>query len=133
MSVVVLPELEVAKNSEELNQVINGTDDDKIVIVGFIKATKLLIYPITSNLHCYAIHLNWFKRMSTLVSHNPTQTRPDHEQPKENKFIFLVMEISMIDDDIKKEYDVTTNSNPTFILMKNKKQLLKLDPYSICI
>ena len=133
MSVVVLPELEVAKNSEELNQVINGADDDKIVIVGFIKATKLLIYPITSNLHCYAIHLNWFKRMSSLVSHNPTQTRSDHEQPKENKFIFLVMEISMIDDDIMKEYDVTTNSNPTFILIKNKKQLLKLDPYSICI
>ena len=117
----VLPELEVAKNSEELNQVLNEADD-KIVIVGFIKTTKL-IYP-TSNLHRFAIHLNWFKRMSSLVS---------HKDQKENEFIFLVMEISMIDNEIMEEYDVTTNSNPTFIIMKKKKQLLKLDPFSICI
>ena len=118
---VVLPELEVAKNSEELNQVLNEADD-KMVIVGFIKTTKL-IYP-TSNLHRFAIHLNWFKRMSSLVS---------HKEEKENEFVFLVMEMSMINNDIMEKYDITANSNPTFIIMKNKKQLLKLDPYSICI
>ena len=96
----------------ELKEELDQADrDDKVVVIGFIKTKP--IPDSDSNLHIFALHLNWFDRIASMVC----------EEPRSNT-LFLIMDFDLCNEEIMEEFNIS--SVPTFVVSKNKKLLTRL-------